>query len=106
MHLPSLVFVGGNVGPFAVSVWFVHRSNRWWLPFLFIALSILYLLIDYWLVRVSWAISEILVGPVTSAYKGLLPYLVRDCITLDVMVWLFRYALKSAYSTEVTIPRN
>lgn len=69
MHLPSLVFVAANVGLFAISVWRGGR-NYWWLPILFVACSVLYLLVDYELVVVSWSISDRLVGPQTSVYKG------------------------------------
>jgi hypothetical protein len=70
MHLPSLIFVAANVGIFAVSVRYARKRNCWWLPFLFIAFSILYLLVDFELVMISWSISDRLVGPQTSAYKG------------------------------------
>lgn len=69
MHLPSLVFVAVNVGLFAVSVWHGGR-NYWWLPFLFVAFNIVYLAVDFGLVAVSWSVSDRIVGPQTSAYKG------------------------------------
>jgi len=69
MHLPSLVFVVANVGLFALAM---RRGGRnyWWLPFLFIAFNVLYLLVDFQLVVLSWSISDRLVGLQTSAYKG------------------------------------
>jgi hypothetical protein len=69
MHLPSLIFVVANVGLFAISL---RRGGRdhWWLPFLFAVLGILYLLVDFELVAASWSISDGLVSPQTSAYKG------------------------------------
>jgi hypothetical protein len=69
-QLPSLIFVTANVGFFAISMWYARSRNGWWLPFLFSAFSLFYLLIDIWLVRVSWSVSAWLVGPLTSAYKG------------------------------------
>jgi len=68
-HLPSLLFVGANLGLFVISL---RRGGlrRWWLPWLFIASSILYFLLDFQLVTISWSISNRLVGPQTSAYKG------------------------------------
>jgi hypothetical protein len=68
-HLPSLIFVGVNVGLFFLCV---RRGggNTWWLPFLFIAFNTLYLLVDFELMVVSWSISNRLVGPQTGAYKG------------------------------------
>ena len=70
MHLPSLIFVAATVGIFAVSARYARKRNCWWLPFLFIAFGILYLLVDFELVMISWSISDRLVGPQTSAYKG------------------------------------
>lgn len=69
MHLPSLFFVAANASLFAISM---RRGSRnyWWLPFLFIAFNIFYLLVDFELMVVSWSISDRLVGPQTSAYKG------------------------------------
>lgn len=69
MHLPSLVFVGANIGFFTISM---RRGGRgyWWLPFLFFAFNVLYLLVDYELMVASWSISDRLVGPQTSVYKG------------------------------------
>jgi hypothetical protein len=99
MHLPSLVFGGVNVGLFAVSVWSARRRNRWWLPFLFIALSILYLLIDYWLVGVSWSISEWLVGPVTGAYKGY--HRTWYGIALHLMLWFGFFVMLSRVPTAL-----
>ena len=40
-HLPSLIFVGANAGLFAISMR-RGRGTGWWLPFLFLAFSILY----------------------------------------------------------------
>jgi hypothetical protein len=68
-HLPALIFVGANAGFFAISM---RRGRRigWWLPFLFVAFNILYLLVDYELMVASWSTSNRLVGPQTGVYKG------------------------------------
>ena len=68
-HLPSLLFVGANLGLFVVSLRRGGR-RRWWLPWLFITFNTLYFLVDFQLVTVSWSISNRLVGPQASAYKG------------------------------------
>lgn len=69
MHLPSAVLVAANVCFFVLSLrrW---RRHYWWLPFLFAALNVLYLWLEFELVTVSWSISNWLVDPQTSAYKG------------------------------------
>jgi hypothetical protein len=69
MHPPSLVFVGVNVCLFAISM---RRGggSYWWLPFLFVAFNVLYLLVDFELMAASWAIGDRLLGPQTSVYKG------------------------------------
>lgn len=68
-HLPSLLFVGANVGLFAASV---RRGSKraWWLPWLFIIFSVIYILVDIQLLVVSWSISDLVVGPQTGIYKG------------------------------------
>ena len=85
MHLPPLIFVAANVGIFVVSVWYARRRNCWWLPFLFITFSIMYLLVDLGLVIVSWSISDQLVGPQTSPYKGY--HRTWYGIILHLMLW-------------------
>ena len=69
MHLPSLIFVAVNAGFFIVHIRHAHR-NYWWLPYLFIAFNILYLIVTVGLFGVSWSISDRMVGRQTSAYKG------------------------------------
>lgn len=68
-HLPSLLFVGANVALFALSL---RRTRRliWWLPWLFVALVIVYVWADYRLLVLSWTLSNRFVGPRTSAYAG------------------------------------
>ena len=67
-HLPSLLLIS------ITGVSFVRgmrkRPGNAWLPFLFVLLSVLYLVLDFWLIGVSWSISNAIVGPQTSAYKG------------------------------------
>lgn len=69
MHLPAVVFVAANVCFFALSLR-RGRGHYWWLPFLFVAFNLLYLWLDFELLTVSWLISNRLVGPQTSVYKG------------------------------------
>jgi len=85
MHLPSLIFFVANVGLFAISL---RRGGRdhWWLPFLFVVLGIVYLLVNFELVAASWSISHRLVGPQTSAYKGY--QRTRYGIVLHLMLWV------------------
>lgn len=68
-HLPSLLFVGANVALFALTL---RRRRRliWWLPWLFIASSIIYILVDFELLVLSWEISNRLLGPRTGIYTG------------------------------------
>ena len=68
-HLPSLFFAGANIGLFAFCL---RRERRlvWWLPWLFIVLTIVYILADFELLVFSWAISNRLVGPRTGIYAG------------------------------------
>jgi hypothetical protein len=68
-HLPSLLFVGANVGFFAFSL---RRKRRlaWWLPWMFIVLIIIYILADFELLVLSWAISNRVLGPRTGIYAG------------------------------------
>jgi hypothetical protein len=67
-HLPSLVFVAVNASIFASRM--LKARRKAWLPFLFVLLNVLYLAASIWLVGISWSISEWVVGPLTSAYKG------------------------------------
>ncbi|NIV36618.1 MAG: hypothetical protein GWN58_46450, partial [Anaerolineae bacterium] len=68
-HLPSLLFVGGNIALFA---WPLRRERRlvWWLPWLFILFTVIYVLVDFELLVFSWSISNRIVGPRTSPYAG------------------------------------
>ena len=83
-HLPSLFFVGANVALFAFSL---RRQRKlvWWLPWLFIVLTTAYILADFELLILSWAISDRLVGPQTGIYKGY--ERTWYGIALHLMVW-------------------
>jgi len=67
-HLPSLFFVAVNASIFASRMLKARRQA--WLPFFFVLFNVLYLAVDFWLVGVSWSISEWVVDPLTSVYKG------------------------------------
>lgn len=69
MHLPSLVFVMANLTLFVISV---RRAPRdyWWLPYLFVALNIVYLLVDLMFTGLSWSIGDWVAGPRTTVYAG------------------------------------
>ena len=68
-HLPSLLFVGANVALFALVL---RRERRlvWWLPWLSIAFTIIYIQVDFELLVFSWSISNRIVGPRTGPYAG------------------------------------
>lgn len=67
-HLPSLLFVSIIAAIFLRGI--RHKRGNVWLPFLFALLALVYLILDSWLIGISWSISNSLVGPQTSAYKG------------------------------------
>jgi hypothetical protein len=94
MYLPPLVFVAANVGIFAISVWYARKRKRWWLPFLFVAFGALYLPTDLCLVRVSWLISDWLVGPPASVYKGY--HRTWYGVVLHLVLWLGYLAMLSS----------
>ena len=47
-----------------------ERKLVWWLPWLFIVLVIIYIMADFELLVLSWAISKRVVGPPTGIYAG------------------------------------
>jgi hypothetical protein len=104
MHLPPLVFVGVNIVLFATTLSHVRTTKCWWLPFLFVALNVLYVLANFWLFSVSWRVSDLLVGPPTSAYKG------YDRtwygIVLHLVLWFVFYAglLRISWKLKVESP--
>lgn len=67
-HLPSLFFISVIAAIFVRGMF--KKRGSVWLPFLFVLLGLLYLILDFWLINISWSISNSLVGPQTSAYKG------------------------------------
>jgi hypothetical protein len=67
-HLPSLLLVSVSASIFTTRMRKTH--GKVWLPFFFALFNILYLVVDFWLAGVSWSISDWMVGPLTSAYKG------------------------------------
>ena len=70
-YLLSVIFVVANLWLYILSLRRNRGRNAWWLPFLFIACGIAYALASIFLVSVSWSISDYVVGPTKSAYKGL-----------------------------------
>jgi hypothetical protein len=99
MHLLPLVFVVANAGIFGISVWHARKRKCWWLPFLFVAFGTLYLPTDLCLVRVSWLISDWLVGPLTSAYKGY--HRTWYGVVLHLMLWLGYFVMLSRVSIKL-----
>jgi hypothetical protein len=101
-HLPSLLFVGAYAGLFAVSL---RRGSKraWWLPWLFIIFSIIYILVDFQLLVVSWSIGDLLVGPQTGIYKGY----ERTCygIALHLILWIAFFATISTILWRL-LPRS
>ncbi len=67
-HLPSLIFIAVNVGLLIARMGKARDRQR--LPLVFAAFNILYLVLAFGLVNVSWLISNLANGPQTSAYKG------------------------------------
>lgn len=91
-HLPSLLFVSANVGLFVISL---RRGRKlaWWLPWLFIVFTIVYILADFELLVLSWAISNRLVGPRTGIYAGY--ERTWYGIALHLMLWVVFFAILS-----------
>jgi len=67
-YLPPLLFLGVNLSLFVRGMWKARGKVR--LPFLFVLLSGLYVVVELWLVGTTWSISELIVGPQTGVYKG------------------------------------
>jgi hypothetical protein len=67
-HLLSLLFVSISASIFTTRM--RKARGKVWLPFFFALFNIFYLVVDFWLMGVSWAVSDWVVGPLTSAYKG------------------------------------
>jgi len=67
-HLPSLFFISVSASIFTTRM--RKARGEVWLPFFFALFNIFYLVVDFWLMGVSWLISDSVVGPLMSAYKG------------------------------------
>jgi hypothetical protein len=67
-HLVSLLFIWLNANFFVKGM--LKTRRKAWLPFLFVLFNVLYLALDFWLASLSWSISDRMVGPLTSVYKG------------------------------------
>lgn len=67
-YLPSLIFILLNISFFVATLRFA--SEKQWLPFMFIGFNLIYIAFSLWLVTFSWLISDLLVGPQTTPYKG------------------------------------
>jgi hypothetical protein len=67
-YLPSFFFVGVNASIFAKGR--LKMRGKVWFPLLFALFNALYLVLSTWLAGVSWSISDRVVGPLTSVYKG------------------------------------
>ena len=63
-----MLFLGVNFGLFVRGMW--KARGRAWLPFLFVLLSGLYLVVDFWLFSMTWSLSDLIVGPQTGIYKA------------------------------------
>lgn len=67
-HWPSLLFVSVSASIFTTRM--RKARGKVWLPFVFALFNIFYLVVDFWLMGVSWSISDWVVGPLRGAYKG------------------------------------
>lgn len=67
-YLPSLIFVVVNIVFFVTTLRFAKEKQ--WLPFVFIGLNLIYAAASIWLFTLSWLLSDGLVGPQTTPYKG------------------------------------
>jgi hypothetical protein len=67
-YLPSTILILINVSLFIATIATAHK--KYWLPFLFIFFNIIFVIIDFELITASWFISDWLVGPQTTVYKG------------------------------------
>ena len=89
-YLPSLIFLLINVFIFGRRVG--RRYQSYWLPWWFITCYVLYVIADFWLVVLSWSISDWMLGPqpYNVVYKGY----VRTWygIVLHLLLWLVLFA--------------
>ena len=91
-HLPPLVFVSASVAIFAIKM--AKTRAKQWLPLLFIILNLLYLVADFWLVGVSWSLSDRLNGPQTIPYKSYSR--TGYGIALHIALWFAYFAISKA----------
>ncbi len=107
MHLPSLIFVVANLTLFVIGLRGAQKS-QWWLPYLFIALNIVYLLVDLLSTGFSWSIGDWVAGPRTTVYAGY--YRTWYGIVLHLILWaaffiaLFRASMKLTRNSQATAP--
>lgn len=67
-YLPSLIFIVINIYVFVATTRIADEKQ--WLPFMFIGFNLIYVAFSLGLVTFSWLISDLLVGPQTTAYTG------------------------------------
>jgi len=67
-YLPPLIFIVINIYVFVATTRIADEKQ--WLPFMFIGFNLIYVAFSLWLVTFSWLVSDLLVGPQTTAYKG------------------------------------
>jgi hypothetical protein len=98
------VFIGLNAVVFLRALQKAHRSNRVWLPLLFVLLNILYVGVAFTVVSLSWSISDWVVGPRLSAYKGY--HRTWYGIVLHFALWVdfYRLLLKASLAADAARP--
>jgi len=82
-HLPPLIFISASVSLFAMRM--AKAQAKCWLPLIFVILSLLYFVADFWLVGISWSLSDWINGPQATPYKGY--YRTGYGIVLHVALW-------------------
>lgn len=89
-YLPSLIFLLINLFLFGRRI--ERRYQPYWLPWWFITCYVLYMIAGFWLVVLSWSISDLVLGPqpYNVVYKGY----VRTWygIVLHLLLWLVLFA--------------
>lgn len=88
--LPGVLFISANLAIF-VSAW-RKTPKASWLPFVFVLFNFLYVLVDFAAIALSWTISNAIVGPQITPYKGY--YRTWYGIVLHFVLWgVFLFAL-------------
>jgi len=95
-HLPPLVFVSASVALFAMRM--AKAQTKRGLPLLFVTLNLLYLVADFWLVGISWSLSDRLNGPWAIPYTGY--YRTGYGIALHVALWLVYFFASLRANTD------